>query len=306
MTDVLLEIRDLSVDFITFGGRVRVLNEVNLSVRQAEMMGVVGETGSGKTILQRAIIGCIPRPGKVVNGEILFNSVNLVGLPEEEYRRLRGRQISLIPPGVREVLNPLLPVGRQIGNVIRAHRAVSRREAEQEAIDLIRSVAIPDPELRARCYPHELSSGMAQRILIAMALANSPALVLADEPTSNLDVTVQLQVLDLFAALVRRQRSSALIVTRDLGIVAHFCQRVAVMRYGMIYEIAPVETLFKDARHPYSRALLAAAQASRGQVVISEEARRLLTQGRDPRSGDGLRPASLEQIGQDHFVRASA
>jgi peptide/nickel transport system ATP-binding protein len=306
MTDVLLDIRDLSVDFVTFRGRVRTLNEVSFFVRQGEMMGVVGETGSGKTILQRAIIGRIPRPGRVANGEILFNGLNLVGLPEEKFRELRGKQIGLIPPGAHEVLNPLIPVGRQIANVIRAHRDVSERDAEQEAVGLIRSIAIPDPELRARSYPYELSSGMAQRILIALALANSPALVLADEPTASLDVTVQLQVLDLFAALVRRERSSALIVTRDLGIVAHFCQRVAVMRYGMIYEIAPVQTFFKAARHAYSRALLAAARASRGEVTISDEARRLLTEGRVPGSNDGGKPIPLEQVGDDHFVRTSA
>lgn len=306
MTDALLEIRDLSVDFVTFQGKVRVLNDVSLSVRQGEMMGVVGETGSGKTILQRAIIGRIPRPGEIANGEILFNGLNLLGLREEELRELRGKQLSLIPPGAHEALNPLVPVGRQIANVIKAHRAASEREAEQEAIELIRSIAIPDPELRARCYPYELSSGMAQRILIAMALANSPALVLADEPTTGLDVTVQLQVLDLFAALVGRQRSSALFVTRDLGIVAHFCQRVAIMRYGMIYEIAPVQTFFKNAQHAYSRALLAATRASRGEVVISDEGHRLLTEGRPPGSDDGSKPSPLEQVGVDHFVRTSA
>jgi ABC-type dipeptide/oligopeptide/nickel transport system ATPase component len=305
MTDALLEISDLSVDFATLQGKVRVLNDLSLSVRQAEMMGVVGETGSGKTVLQRAIIGRIPQPGRIVNGEIRFNGQNLVGLPEEEFRELRGKQLSLIPPGAHEVLNPLVSVGRQIANVIRAHRGLSDREAEQEAVELIRSIALPDPELRARSYPHELSSGMAQRILIAMALANSPTLVLADEPTSSLDVTVQLQVLDLFATLVRTQRSSALIVTRDLGIVAHFCQRVAIMRYGMIYEIAPVQTFFKDARHEYSRALLAAARASRGEVIISDEARRLLTQGLVPGSNDGRKPGHVEQVGDDHFVRTS-
>lgn len=298
-----LEVRNLSVDFVTYKATTRALTDVSFTVRAGEMMGIVGETGSGKTVLQRAILGRLPLSGRIAGGEILLEDTDLLKLSEDQLRARRGRQIGLVPPGGREVLNPLIPVGVQIANVIRAHRDVPKREAASEAISLLERVAIPDPRARARAYPHELSAGMAQRVLIALAIANSPTLVLADEPTAALDVTIQLQVLELFAALVERQQSSAIVATRDLGIVAHFCQRVAVMRHGMIYEIAPVAKFFQDARHPYSQALVAAAQASRGETAMGDKTRSLLTRGERADAENGERAHALEQVDEDHYVR---
>ncbi len=305
MRDTLLDVQDLTVDFFSFSGAYRALDNVSLAIRAGEMMGVVGETGSGKTLLADAIIGLLPGTGRITHGQIMFQGRSLIGLSEQEFRELRGKDISLIPAQPREALNPLYPVGIQIANVIRAHRGVSREEAQQVAVELIRSVAIPDPEARAHAYPHELSSGMAQRVLIAMAMANSPTLILADEPTSSLDVTIQLQVLGTFAALVRDRGSSALLVTRDLGIVAHFCQRLAVMRYGRIYEMAPVVEFFEDPRHPYSRALVAATRASRGEAMMSEQTRQLLESG-GGRGCEASGETRLERVSGEHLVRVPA
>jgi ABC-type dipeptide/oligopeptide/nickel transport system ATPase component len=303
MPETLLEVRNLCVDFVTFQGTRRVLDDVTLAVHRGEMMGVVGETGSGKSIFQKAIIGRLPKTAHIPSGEILFDGRDLTKLPEDQMRVIRGQEISLLPAAGREALNPLAPVGVQIANAIRAHNSSSKRDAQQRALDLLRSVAIPDPEARMHAYPHELSSGMAQRVLIAMAIANSPVLILADEPTAGLDVTVQLQVLEIFAALIRDYNSATLMVTRDLGIVAHFCQRVAVMRYGTVYEIAPVRDFFSNAHHPYSQALLAAARASRGETIMTEEARRLLSGGREAGSVDTRTPSRLQMVGDGHFVR---
>jgi ABC-type dipeptide/oligopeptide/nickel transport system ATPase component len=303
MDDALLQVDDLTVDFFTFERALRVLDGVSLTVRRREMMGVVGETGSGKTVLQRAIIDLLPRSGRITGGRVLFKGRDLVGLADGEFRKLRGNEISLIPAQAREALNPVLPVGIQIANVIRAHSELSKKEGNRRAVELIGSVAIPDPEARAQAYPHELSAGMVQRILIAMAIANSPSLILADEPTSSLDVTIQLQVLGTFSTLVKDQGSAALIVTRDLGIVAQFCQRLAVMRHGLIYEMAPVDEFFRDPRHPYSRALVTATQASRGEIMMSEETRALLGGDSGRASKDDSVAATLKQVGRDHFVR---
>jgi len=303
MPETLLEVRNLCVDFSTFRETRRVLDDVTLAVHRGEMMGVVGETGSGKSILQKAIIARLPKTARISEGQILLDGRDLAKLSEDQLRAVRGKEISLLPAAGREALNPLAPVGLQIANAIRAHDNASKRDAEQRAVDLIRSVAIPDPEARAQTYPHELSSGMAQRVLIAMAIANSPALILADEPTAGLDVTVQLQVLEIFAALIRDHHSATLMVTRDLGIVAHFCQRVAVMRHGTIYEIAPVREFFSHAHHPYSRALLTAARASRGEIMMTDETRRLLSGGREAGSMETRRPARLDMVGDSHFVR---
>jgi len=304
MSESLLDVRHLCVDLVTFKGTTRVLDDVTLAVQRGEMMGVVGETGSGKSILQKAIVARLPKTARV-SGQILCQDRDLMELSEDQLRLVRGKEISLLPAGGREALNPLAPVGVQIANAIRAHNSSSKRYAEQRAVDLLRAVAIPDPEARAQAYPHELSSGMAQRVLIAMAIANSPSLILADEPTAGLDVTVQLQVLEIFAALVRDYHSATLIVTRDLGIVAHFCQRVAVMRYGTIYEVAPVREFFGHARHPYSRALLAAAKASRGEEMMANETRRLLSGGRKADVIENRPPARLEMVGEGHFVRVA-
>ena len=260
--DVLLDVRDLRVEYARSTGAVRVLDGVTLTIRQGESMGVVGESGVGKTVLVRAILGLLAPPWRVMNGSVRYRGENLLGQPESALRRLRGKEIALTTHEPRKHLNPVAMIGDQMARVVQAHRAVSRAEARTRAIELLRLVGIPDPELRLRAYPHELSGGMCQRVVIAMALAHSPQLLMGDEPTAGLDVTISLQILDLMRDLVRDFHSSLLLVSRDLGVVAHYCQRVAVMYAGQIVEVADVPDFFENAVHPYSRRLLRAAVAA--------------------------------------------
>lgn len=260
----LLRLCDVHTHFHTFKGVVRAVNGIDLELNRGEMLGIVGETGSGKSVLIRSILNLVKFPGKVVRGEILFNGEDLLRKSEREMRRLRGKEISLIVTNPKGELNPLIPVGEQIRNVILDHQDVTASDAEQRALALIDAVGIADPKRLYRGFPHELSGGMAQRIVIAMALANSPAVILADEPTAGLDVTIQTQVLDLMRDLLKTYKSATLMVTRDLGIVAHYCNRVAVIYAGQVMETADVRAFFRHAYHPYSRFLLTAAFAARG------------------------------------------
>ena len=258
----LLDIRGLEVQFAADGGTVPVLNGIDLVVEPGESLGVVGESGSGKTVLLRAILGLLRPPWLVRRGAVIFQGEDLRQNSEAELNARRGRDIALTTPEPRKHLNPLLRVGEQIVNVLRAHRRMDRRAAQVRAIELLRAVGIPAPELRVRAYPHEMSGGMCQRVIIAMALAHDPKLLLADEPTAGLDVTISRQILDLMQELIQRTGSSMLLVSRDLGVVAHYCRRIAVVYAGQIVEIADVETFFADAIHPYSRKLLRAAAAA--------------------------------------------
>lgn len=258
----LLDIRGLEVQFAADGGPVQVLNGIDLVVEPGESLGVVGESGSGKTVLLRAILGLLQPPWLVARGAVIFQGEDLRQKSEAELNARRGRDIALTTPEPRKHLNPLLRVGEQIVNVLRAHRRVDRRAAQARAIELLRAVGIPAPESRVRAYPHEMSGGMCQRVIIAMALAHDPKLLLADEPTAGLDVTISRQILDLMQELIQRTGSSMLLVSRDLGVVAHYCRRIAVVYAGQIVEIADVETFFADAIHPYSRKLLRAAAAA--------------------------------------------
>jgi peptide/nickel transport system ATP-binding protein len=259
----LLEVQDLHVQLSTDSGPVKVLGGINLAVESGESLGVVGESGSGKTILVRAILGLLQPPFRITGGSILFEGEDLLKKQERDMERIRGKEIALTTPEPRKHLNPVIPVGDQIANVILAHSRVTRKEALDRAAGLLKAVGIPDPQLRLKSYPHELSGGMCQRIVIAMALAHSPKLLLTDEPTAGLDVTISLQILDLMQELVRTFNASLLLVSRDLGVVAHYCQHVAVMYAGQIVEVADVPTFFSRATHPYSRHLLRAAAAAR-------------------------------------------
>lgn len=260
-----LDITDLKVHFMTYEGVAKALNGVDLVINRAEIVGLVGETGSGKSVLASAILNAVRFPGRVVGGEVRIEGRDLLGLRDDELRAIRGAQVSLIGTNPRSKLNPLLRVGPQIADIIQAHEAVGRQAALTRAIELLATVGINDPQRRARAYPHELSGGMAQRVLIAMALAGSPRLLIADEATNGLDVTVQRQVLDLIRDKVRERQSSALIITHDLGIVAQYCQRAAIIYAGQIVEEAPVRELFRNPRHPYTISLLASARAASGQ-----------------------------------------
>lgn len=254
--DILLEVRDLRTYFFTEDGIVKAVDGVSFHVRRGEILGLVGESGCGKSVTSLSIMRLITPPGRILGGEVLFDGVDLLKLPEPEMVRLRGSRISMIFQQPVSCLNPVFKVGDQIAEVFQVHEGLSRAEGWKRAIELLRMVGIPDPERRAHSYPHELSGGMAQRVMIAMALALGPELLIADEPTTALDVTIQAQILDLMRELQRRMNTSIILITHDMGIVAEMCDRVAVMYAGQIIEEADVRTIFADPQHPYTQGLL--------------------------------------------------
>ncbi|CAM5569333.1 peptide/nickel transport system ATP-binding protein [Aquamicrobium terrae] len=255
----LIEVRNLRVTFPSSNGEPKeVLKGIDLAVQPGEIVGLVGESGAGKTTMARSILGLPPPPGRISAGEVLFEGRQILKLSEPELRGLRGRRLSVVVPNPRAELNPLLTVGRQIASMARIHLNVGSQEAQKMALQILRDVQIPDPERRLNAYPHELSGGMAQRVVIAMALICNPAFVISDDATSGLDVTVQAQILDLLAKLAADQGSAMLFITRDVGITAHFCSRTAVLYSGEIMEMASREDLFLRPAHPYTLMLLAA------------------------------------------------
>ena len=272
----LLAIDDLHVSFETDRGRTGILHGISLDLEPGQTIGVVGESGSGKTVLVRAVLGLLDAPFAIDGGRIEYQGADLLSYGERELERIRGREIALTTPEPRKHLNPLTTVGDQIAKVIRAHSDMSKEAAMARAVELLGMVGIPDPELRLAGYPHEMSGGMCQRIIIAMALAHDSKILLIDEPTAGLDVTISRQILDLIRGLVRERGVAALIVSRDLGVVAHYCRDVAVMYAGRIVERAGVETFFRKPLHPYSARLLRAAAAARDQAVGRSEATALL------------------------------
>jgi ABC-type dipeptide/oligopeptide/nickel transport system ATPase component len=253
-----LEITDLHTYFFTATGLVKAINGVSLRLEPGTMLGLVGESGAGKTTLAHSIMRVVPPPGRVVSGETRLFGRELQTLPEAELRKVRGKQIAMIVPNPRAELNPLLTIGDQLANVARAHLALDKKAAAERAVEILTEVKIQDPARRARAYPHELSGGMAQRVVIAMALIGQPRVTISDDATSGLDVTVQAQVLDLTLRLLREHSSSSLMITRDLGIVANYCDRVAVLYRGRVLETADVKSFFAEPCHPYSIELLAA------------------------------------------------
>ena len=261
----LLEVRHLRTAFATSRGEVRAVDDVSFSIAQGETLCLVGESGCGKSVTALSILQLVSPPGRVTGGEILFEGRDLLKLRESELRQMRGNDIAMIFQDPMTSLNPVFTVGEQIAEAIRLHRNASRREAWEAAVEGMRSVAIPAPELRARSYPHELSGGMRQRVMIAMALACEPKLLIADEPTTALDVTIQAQILELLDDLRRERDLGLLLITHDLGVVAETADRVAVMYAGQIVEEAPVRELFARPRHPYTEGLLRAVPRLHGQ-----------------------------------------
>jgi oligopeptide/dipeptide ABC transporter ATP-binding protein len=255
-TGPLLEVRGLSTAFHTRHGVVRAVDGIDFTINSGEVLGLVGESGCGKSVTSMSIMGLVAKPGRVESGQVLFDGTDLLKMPPDAMRQIRGDRISMIFQQPQSSLNPVRDVGRQIGEVLEIHRNMRRKAARARALELLKMVGIPDPKRRLDSYPHEMSGGMAQRVMIAMALACEPELLIADEPTTALDVTIQAQILDLIRDLRTQTGTAVILITHDLGVVAEMCDRVAVMYAGEIIETADTETLFRDPRHPYTRGLI--------------------------------------------------
>ena len=252
----LLDVRGLQTSFHTRDGVVRAVTGVDFHVDRGEVMGLVGESGCGKSVTSLSIMRLIAPPGRIEAGEVLFDGEDLLTLGSREMRRVRGERISMIFQQPTSSLNPVYDVGMQVGEILELHRRMKRRDARERALELLQMVGIPDPRRRLDAFPHELSGGMAQRVMIAMALACEPELLIADEPTTALDVTIQAQILDVIRTLQRETNTAMILITHDLGVVAEMCDRVAVMYAGEIVEEGDVAGLFADPRHPYTRGLI--------------------------------------------------
>ncbi|MGH9363418.1 MAG: ABC transporter ATP-binding protein, partial [Thermoanaerobaculia bacterium] len=251
----LLRVEGLSVDFPVRERRVEVVRDVSLAIGRRELVGLVGESGSGKSMTALALLRLVPPPGRIAAGRVLLDGEDLLVLPETRLRRVRGRRIAMVFQEPATALNPVYSIGFQIAEAVRAHRPLSRRAALAEAARLLDLVSLPDARRRLADYPHQLSGGQRQRVMIAMALAAGPDLLLADEPTTALDVTVQAQILELLERLRQELGLSVLLITHDLAVVAETCERVVVMYCGEVVEEAGVRDLFARPAHPYTRAL---------------------------------------------------
>ena len=253
----LLDVKNLKTYFFTDEGVVRAVDGVDLYVKQGETLGVVGESGCGKSVTALSIMKLIPQPpGKIVEGEILYNGVNLVDLPANRMRKIRGKEISMVFQEPMTSLNPVFTCGEQIAEALRLHEGLGRRDAMDKTVDMLKLVHIPNAERRVKEYPHQLSGGMRQRIMIAMALSCNPKLLIADEPTTALDVTIQAQILELLNELKAKLRMAVMLITHDMGVIAETAQRVVVMYAAKVAEEAPVADLFKEPLHPYTQGLL--------------------------------------------------
>ena len=253
----LLSIQNLSTHFFTEGGTVKAVDGLDLAVSAGETLGIVGESGCGKSMTALSILRLIPTPpGRIVDGRIFFHGVNLLELTDSEMRKIRGKEISMIFQDPMTSLNPVFTIGDQLCETIRFHLKLSKKEALNRSVELLKTVGIPSAESRIKDYPHQLSGGMRQRVMIAIALSCEPKLVLADEPTTALDVTIQSQILDLIQDLKEKTHTAIILITHNLGVVAETAQRVAVMYAGRIYECAKSDDLFENALHPYTKGLM--------------------------------------------------
>jgi oligopeptide/dipeptide ABC transporter ATP-binding protein len=266
----LLQVKDLKTYFSTGSGYVKSVDGISFEVYRRETLGIVGESGSGKSVTALSILGLLPKPqGRIISGSLLYGDRDLAKISEREIRSIRGNEISMIFQEPMTCLNPVYTVNRQISEAVRIHTDLSKGDAEALVVDMLRKVGIPDPERRARSFPHEMSGGMRQRVMIAMALSCNPQILIADEPTTALDVTIQAQILELLKSLQRQIGMSIILITHDLGIVAETADRVAVMYAGRIAEYASTRELFKRPFHPYTRGLLDSIPA------INKESKRL-------------------------------
>lgn len=253
----ILEVRGLKTYFYTDAGVVKAVDGVDFYVKRGEVLGLVGESGCGKSVTSLSIMRLVGQPGRIIEGEILFEDLKLLELEEKEMVQMRGNRMSMIFQQPQSSLNPVFRVGDQVAEVLKIHQQLNKVEAWEKAVDLLRLVGIPDPIKKARSYPHEMSGGQAQRVMIAMALALNPALLIADEPTTALDVTIQAQILDLMRDLRNRMGTAVILITHDLGVIAEMADRVAVMYAGRIVEETYVRSLFAEPLHPYTLGLIA-------------------------------------------------
>lgn len=253
----LLDVKNLKTYFYTEDGVVKAVDGVDFTVNPGEVLGLVGESGCGKSVTSLSIMRLISVPGKVVDGQILFEGRNILDLSESEMVHMRGNRMSMIFQQPQSSLNPVFTVGDQVAEVLQIHQGMNKQESWEKAVELLRLVGIPDTEKKAKSYPHEISGGQAQRVMIAMALALNPTLLIADEPTTALDVTIQAQILDLMRDLKKRMNTSVILITHDLGVIAEMADRVAVMYAGRIVEQSDVRTLFARPLHPYTQGLIA-------------------------------------------------
>jgi oligopeptide/dipeptide ABC transporter ATP-binding protein len=297
MSKTILQIKQLKTYLSTPSGTVRAVDGVDLDIAAHETLGLVGESGCGKSMTALSILKLFPKPqGKIVNGQILFMGDDLAKKTEEEMYQIRGKKISMIFQEPMTSLDPVFPIGREIIEVLTVHQKLSYPEAEKETIELLKKVRIPEPERRIREYPHQMSGGMRQRVMIAMALACRPALLIADEPTTALDVTIQAQILALINDLKKEFGAAVLLITHNLGIVAETCQRVAVMYAGKIVEKADVYSLFSHTLHPYTRSLLNAIPRLSGNQHRLESIPGRVPNLSDPPSGCRFHPRCSRQM----------
>jgi oligopeptide/dipeptide ABC transporter ATP-binding protein len=269
MDNILLSVENLHVRFRTYAGEVRAVNGVSLDIRRGEIFGLVGESGCGKSVTGLSLLRLVPPPGEITAGRILFDGENIMSRSEAQMRDIRGRRIAMIFQDPAASLNPVFSIGEQISLVIRQHQPLTRKAAHQRTLEMLEAVGLPDPRRTMKSYPHELSGGMQQRVMIAMALASNADLLIADEPTTALDVTIQAQILALLTELKEKHKLSILLITHNLGVVAETCDRVAVLYLGCMVELGYTRDVFENMRHPYTQGLLAAIPqpGSRGHAL---------------------------------------
>ncbi|WP_442602265.1 ABC transporter ATP-binding protein [Paenibacillus sp. KN14-4R] len=257
MAEPLLEIKGLQTHFFTDRGRVPAVDGVDIQIRKGEVLGIVGESGCGKSVMSLSIMGLIPQPpGRIVSGSIEFKRENLASLTESRMQQIRGNEIAMIFQEPMTSLNPVFTSGNQIVETVRLHRKISKREAREHTIEMLRKVGIPSPEAVVDQYPHQLSGGMRQRVMIAMAMSCDPELLIADEPTTALDVTIQAQILDLMKQLNRKSGTAIMMITHDLGVVSEMCDRIVVMYAGKVVEEGDKRAILKNPQHPYTKGLI--------------------------------------------------
>jgi len=291
----LLQVENLNVTFATQSGEVAAVRDVSFNIPEAGTLGLVGESGSGKSATSLAIMRLLP-PQARIEGKISFAGQDLLAFPEDSMRKLRGSNISMIFQEPMTALNPVMRVGDQVAEAVAAHHSVSRQEAKRRAVEALREVALPEPDQRANDYPHQLSGGQRQRVMIAMALVNHPRLLIADEPTTALDVTIQAQILDLLRDLRERHKLAMLFISHDLGVVSRVADQVAVMYAGEIVEMGPVRQIFSAAQHPYTRGLIHDIP-----TLKTDRRRPLLTVEKLARASG----VALRQISPGHWARVA-